>query len=305
MSEVYLRVELTHKNVRDIMIIELTFNTKACLKYFFKEWKSLPAEISHPAKISLPTEILMKIIFICPSSTETWKGKIQLRVEATKKLRLVCKNWYECLHWNVLFSNNFLSLKVFCHHKTPGKPSQRLVSDEINDMQLFYDKSMFLVTMFFTQEKLEKCKIPLSPNSLVIEHGFQLSSLSQFNLQRVCKLVMAKDEASSCQYDIIVGQLMNLLQSIAPESLKILILNRMHITNEMLLFLSSRFSKLEYLALPNCTIDNSNIYWKFSSLKILTLTLQDLFSYGNIVLHYLDNETNRQLKFDDRIFNFM
>jgi hypothetical protein len=77
------------------------------------------------------------------------------------------------------------------------------VSDEINDMQLFYDKSMFLVTMFFTQEKLEKCKIPLSPNSLVIEHGFQLSSLSQFNLQRVCKLVMAKDEASSCQYDII------------------------------------------------------------------------------------------------------
>jgi hypothetical protein len=242
---------------------------------------------------------------MCPSSSETWEWKNELRVEATKKLRLVCKNWYKSLDWNELFLKNEVSLKVVCHHKTSENSYLRLVSDETDDEQLFQDESMFLVTMCFTQEKLEKWKIPLSPNCLVIEHGFQLPS-SQFNLQRVCKLVMDKDQAPSYRCDIIVGQLMDLLQSIAPESLKILILNRMHITNEILLFLSSRFSKLEYLALPNCTIDNQNIYWKFSSLKILILTFPAFSSeLNNIVLHYLDNETNRRLTFDDRMCNFM
>jgi hypothetical protein len=104
-----------------------------------------------------------------------------------------------------------------------------------------------------------ECATTFFPNCLIIEHGFQLLSLFQFNLQGVCKLVMAKNKASSYRYDIIVEQLMNLLQSIDPESLKILILNPMHITNEMLQFLSSRFSKPEHLALPNCTIDNPDI----------------------------------------------
>jgi hypothetical protein len=112
--------------------------------------------------------------------------------------------------------------------------------------------------MSFTPGRLKECTIILSPNCLIIEPGFQLPSF-QFNLQGVCKLVMAKNKASSYRYDIIVEQLMNLLQSIDPESLKILILNPMHITNEMLQFLSSRFSKPEHLALPNCTIDNPDI----------------------------------------------
>jgi hypothetical protein len=99
--------------------------------------------------------------------------------------------------------------------------------------------------------------------------------------------------------------LMNLLQSFNSESLKILILDHTYITNEMLLFLS-RFSKLEYLVLLNCTIDNPNIYWwKFSSLKKLTLTLWNFGSkHNNIVLH-LDNKTDRRLEFDRTMRDFM
>jgi hypothetical protein len=237
--------------------------------------------------------------------------KRQPRLEATKKLRLVCKNWYECLRWNVLFSQNVLSLKVCCFHKISGELSQRLKS-EINDEKPLQNESMLPVTMFFTPKKLEECKIPLYPNCLIIEHGFQLPS--QFNLQGVCKLVIAKDQASSQRYEIIDKQLKKLLKSIGSESLKTLIFDDMYITNERLLFLSSRFSKLEYLGLPNCTIHNPdidnwnlNIHWEmFSSLKILTLTLWDLFSciYDNIVLH-LNTKTGRSLKFDPVMRDFM
>jgi hypothetical protein len=236
---------------------------------------------------------------MCPS-TATWKEKNQQRLETTKKLRLVCKNWYECLSWDVFFLKKALSLKV-CLHKIPGKLPLRLkygIGDE-----LLQDESMLHVTMVLTPERLVECKIPLYPNCLIIEHGLQLPS--QFNLQGVCKLmVMAKDEASSHRYEII-EQLMNLLQSFNSESLKILILDHTYITNEMLLFLS-RFSKLEYLVLLNCTIDNPNIYWwKFSSLKKLTLTLWNFGSkHNNIVLH-LDNKTDRRLEFDRTMRDFM
>jgi hypothetical protein len=235
----------------------------------------------------------MKIIFMCPS-TETWKEKNQLRLEATKKLRLVCKNWYECLRWNILFLKNSFSLKACCFDENPGELS-RILGSEITDEQPLQDESMLHVTMFFTPKKLEECKIPLHLNCLIIEHGFQLPS--QFNLQRVCKLmIMAKYKASSDRHDIIVEQLMNLLQLIGSESLKILILDRTCITNKMLEFLSSRFSKLEYLGLPNCTIESPDIYWwKFSSIERLTLTLRDLCLYKqNIVLHS-NNETGRRL----------
>jgi hypothetical protein len=72
----------------------------------------------------------------------------------------------------------------------------------------------------------------------------------------------------------------------------------MYITNENLQFLS-RFSKLEYLGLPNCMIMNPNIHWeKFSSLKILTLTLRNLYSYHKNIMLHLDNEMGKQLEFD-------
>jgi hypothetical protein len=271
------------------------------LKYFFKECKSLPAEISHPANISLPADILREIIFICPS-TETWKEKNQLRLEATKKLRLVCKDWYECLRWNILFLNNILSLKVCCLHKISGELPERLKS-EIYDEQPLQDEFMLHVTMFFTSVRLKEYIPTLYPNCLIIEYGFQLPS--QFNLQRVCKLiVMAKDETSSYQY-IMTEPLVKLLESISSESLKILVLDHMYITDKVWQLLSSRFLKLEYLELPNCKINNPNIYWwKFSSIKTLTLTLLGLRLHENIVLH-LKNETGGQLKFNRVGCNFL
>jgi hypothetical protein len=243
---------------------------------------------------------------MCPS-TVTWKEKNQQglemtkpRLEATKKLRLVCKNWYECLSWNVLFLKKVLSLEVFLH-KIPGKLPLRLTSG-ISD-ELHQDESMLHVPMFFTPERLVECTPTLYPNHLIIEHGFQLPS--QFNLQGVCKLmIMAEDEVFLSQYRV-TEQLKKLLQSINSESLKILILDSTYITNEMLLFLS-RFSKLEYLVLPDCMIENQNIYWwMFSSLKKLILTLRNFGSkHNNIVLHS-DNRTDRRLTFDDRMSNFM
>jgi hypothetical protein len=240
-------------------------------------------------------------------STVTWTEKNQQglettepRLEATKKLRLVCKNWYECLSWDVLFLKKVLSLKA-CLHKIPGK-LPLIVKYAISD-ELLQDESMLHVPMFFTSERLVECTPTLYPNYLIIEHGFQLPP--QFNLQSVCKLmIMARDEVFLSQYPV-TEQLKKLLQSINSESLKILILDSTYITNEMLLFLS-RFSKLEYLLLPDCTIDNPNIYWwKFTSLKKLTLTLRNFGSkHNNIVLHS-DNRTDRRLKFNDSMSKFM
>jgi hypothetical protein len=236
-------------------------------------------------------------------STKTWKEKNQQWLKATKKPRLVCKNWYECLSWNVLSSKNILSLKVCCLHKISGELPERLKS-EIYDEQPLQNGSMLHVTMLFTPERLKEYTPTFYPSCLIIENGFQLPS--QFNLQRVCKLiVMAKDEASSDRYSM-TEQSKDLLQLIGSESLKILVLDHMYITNEELLLHSSRFSKLEYLGLPNCIINNSNIiYWKkLSSIKTLTLTLQGLWLHDNIVLD-LKDETGGQLGFDHTMCNVM
>jgi hypothetical protein len=237
---------------------------------------------------------------MCPS-TATWKEKNQQRLETTKKLRLVCKNWYECLSWNVLFLKKVLSLKVFLH-KISGKELPLRLSFGIGD-ELLQDESMLHVTMFFTPERLVECTLILYPNCLIIEHGFQLPS--QFDLRDVCELVViTKDEMALHRYDM-TEQLKKLLESIDSESLKTLVLDHMSITDREWQLLSSRFSKLEYLALPNCTIHNPNIYWKdFSSIKTLTLKPQDLRSHGNIVLH-LENETGERLKFDYKMCEFM
>jgi hypothetical protein len=242
----------------------------------------------------------MKIIFMCPS-TATWKEKNQQRLETTKKLRLVCKNWYECLSWNVLFLKKVLSLKVFLH-KISGKELPLRLSFGIGD-ELLQDESMLHVTMFFTPERLVECTLILYPNCLIIEHGFQLPS--QFDLRDVCELVViTKDEMALHRYDM-TEQLKKLLESIDSESLKTLVLGHMSITDREWQLLSSRFSKLEYLGLPNCTIDDPNIYWeKFSSIKILTLTLHGLCLHDNIVLH-LNTKTGRWLTFDHRMRNVM
>jgi hypothetical protein len=253
------------------------------LKYFFKGYESLPAET------------LRKIIFYMCSSTETLKEKPRLQLKARKQLRLVCKDWYECLNWNDLALKNSVFLKVCCFDGTSGKLSQRLESG-IND-ELLQDESLPLVTMLFTPKRLEECKIMFSPNFLIIELGFPSLS-SQFNLESLSKLmVIAKDEGFSSIHNV-TEQLVNLLQSINSESLKTLIFDDMYITNENLQFLS-RFSKLEYLGLPNCMIMNPNIHWeKFSSLKILTLTLRNLYSYHKNIMLHLDNEMGKQLEFD-------
>jgi hypothetical protein len=119
------------------------------------------------------------------------------------------------------------------------------------------------------------------------------------------EVASAKDKMASHRYDM-TEQLVKLLESIDSESLKILVLDHMSITDRVWLLLSSRFSKLEYLGLPNCTIDNPDIYWMdFSSIETLTLTLQDLCLHDNIVL-YLNTKTGgRCLTFDHRMRNVM
>jgi hypothetical protein len=245
----------------------------------------------------------MKIIFMCPS-TVTWTEKNRLRLKARKELRLVCKNWYKCLSWSDFSLENGVFLKICCFDEISVKQQSQRFESEINDKQLLQDESLLPVTILFTPERLKEFTGTLFPTFLIIEHGFQLP-LSQINLQGVCKLmVIAKDEVASHRYDM-TEQLEKLLESIDSESLKILVLGHMSITDREWLLLYSRFSKLEYLGLPNCTIDDPNIYWeKFSSIKTLTLTLQDLCLHDNIVLH-LNTKTGRWLTFDHRMRNVM
>jgi hypothetical protein len=250
-------------------------------------------------------------------STETLKEKTRLRLKARKELRLVCKNWYKCLSWNDLFLKNDFTLengvflKICCFDEISVKQQSQRFESEINDKQLLQDESLLPVTILFTPERLKEFTGTLFPTFLIIEHGFQLP-LSQINLQGVCKLmVIAKDEVASAKNEMashrydMTEQLEKLLESIDSESLKILVLGHMSITDREWLLLYSRFSKLEYLGLPNCTIDDPDIYWeKFSSIKTLTLTLQDLCLHDNIVLH-LNTKTGRWLTFDHRMRNVM
>jgi hypothetical protein len=72
-------------------------------------------------------------------------------------------------------------------------------------------------------------------------------------------MVIAKDEVLLSRYGVS-EQLMKLPESISSELLKTLVLDYMSIADKVLLLHSSRFPKIEYLRLLNCTIDNLNIY---------------------------------------------